>query len=145
MRQYYLPERYRCLTIKERELRDSAMRWLAKHHLRHEEIRHLAVRNIDFEQKVIHLLRVGKHINLKINLGYQESPMEEWLGMWPATKSNRFIFPAICFTGRKPDLCRQVSADELVEILQKKPRKALTLTSVSAIMKTAKVNLHINY
>lgn len=145
MRQYYLPDRYRYLTIKERELRDSAMRWLAKQHLHHEEIRHLAVRSVDFEQKTIHLLRVGKHINLEINLGFQESPLDEWLSVWPSTKSNRFIFPAICFTGRKPELCRQVDVDELVEILQKKPRKALTLSSVSAIMRTAKVNLHINY
>ncbi len=144
MQRYYLPDRYRRLTIEEEEKMAQAIRWLAKKHLKPEEIRNLGVRSVDFGQKVVRILRIGKRINVQLNIGYSDSPLEEWLVRWPELKSSRFIFPAIAFTGRRPELCRQISLSDTEAIIRTRTdEKLLTFKSVCAILKISKVNLHI--
>ena len=144
MQRYYLPDRYRRLTIEEEELMGEAIRWLAKKHLKTEEIRNLSVRQVDIERKQVHLLRTGKRINVQLNIGYSDSPLEWWLKRWPALKSSRFIFPVIAFTGRRPELCRQISLTDTEAIIRTRTdERILTFKSLCAILKISKVNLHI--
>lgn len=144
MQRYYLPDRYRRLTIEEEELMGEAIRWLAKKHLKTEEIRNLSVRQVDMERKQVHLLRTGKRINVQLNIGYSDTPLEWWLKRWPALKSSRFIFPVIAFTGRRPELCRQISLTDTEAIIRTRTdERILTIKSLCAILKISKVNLHI--
>ena len=144
MKRYYLPPNYRPLTIEERQLEAEAIRWLKSKHLRTNEIRNLSIRNVDQAEMIVTIKREGKLANLHINIGYSDSPLETWMEAFPGVKSNRFIFPAIAYAKRSPQLCVQLCEADVEEILDEKPAKSvLTYKSLCAILRISKVNLHI--
>ena len=139
----YVLNGYRALRVEEMEAAEKAINWLKKRHLRIEEIAFLTIRNVDQENMIVSVKREGKLATLWLHTGYQGSPFEHYMQLFPSMKSNRFIFVRWAFTGRKQGLCQHIQVEKVREIVAQNRKSLLTIQSTCTIIKVAKVNLHI--
>ena len=140
----FILDRYRSLSVNEREVTEQAILWLKKKYLTIEEITFLTVRSVDRNKKHINIKREGKIAVIWRHIDYTGTPFDLYLTeVFPCLKSNRFIFVRWAWTGRRPELCQHILAEKVEEIVATSSKSILTLATKFDTLRVAKVNLHI--
>ena len=116
----YIHHGYRRLTEKEAEKATKAIDWLASKRLKAEQIVMLTERNLDRESKALYVRIETRHVIWCRKIRYAESEFDLYLTeVLPCLNTERWLFPSLCWTGRKRGFGFHLKAEDVENYLAK--------------------------
>lgn len=117
---------YRVLTIEERRKAEQAIDWLAQKRLRAHEIALLTDRNLDREGKALEVVLERGRLIFYRRIRYAGSAFDLYLTeVLPCLKVEKWLFPNLCWTGRKPSFGFHVHTEDVENYLAKRKKRLL--------------------
>ena len=122
----YVHHGYRRLTEYEAEKATKAIEWLASKRLDAQQIVLLSERNLDRERKTLYVKIETRHVVWYRKIRYGGSDLDLYMAeVLPCLKVEKWLFPSLCWTGRKPSGGFHLHAEIVENYLQKRRKKVL--------------------
>lgn len=135
---------YRRLTETEADKATEAIAWLASKRLGPETIVMLTQKNLDKEARVLYARVETRHLIWCRKIRYVGSPLDLYITeVLPCLKVEKWLFPNLCWTGRKPSYGSHVKAEAVENYLKNRSKKVLIRVDTNGKIRLSTARLNI--